>query len=58
VPKGSELGNIIREVMPGAPEMRPMNTPTVIGRIDGQEIRLLVGAAVHEWKAKPGAAPL
>jgi len=60
LPKDTKPNSTVSTSAAGDAQTHPMNTPVAIGGIDGQEIQLMVGTAVQQWKAAraaPNAAP-
>lgn len=49
VSKDFELGKIISLTTTPEPQIHPLNTPFVIGRMDGRDIRLMVGSEIDAW---------
>ena len=56
LPKDSKPNSTVSTSAAGEPQTHAMNTPVAIGRINGQEIHLMVGTAARQWKAARAAA--
>jgi hypothetical protein len=57
VARGTSLSEIVAQGLIGDRHGRPQNTPIVLADMDGQRVRLMVGAKSDELDAEQGGAP-